>query len=249
VAQDTNVVPTITASGTTWTQYKTGGLKVVIDNAIAQNLAKANPTVQATTAETVAAGGLAAGTYYCAYTFVDAFGETTIGTSESAQFTVTDTSHRTTVTLPVKPTGVQSMNLYVTPLGGASGSETLWATGITATTFALTDSYPADMAGAAVPVANTTGADMHISRIYSLMAMPQSEKVLFRLTEDLSTQLSGMPMQRSQWLGKIRSWEGILKLWSTCLAEIAVLVWANIPTASTTTFDARGMPVTRWTLP
>ncbi len=90
MARDTYVPPVITPSGTTWAQYKTGGLKIVLDNLIAANVAKANPTTQATVSITSAGSSLPVGTYFVAYTFVDPFGETTLGTSESAS------SHRPT---------------------------------------------------------------------------------------------------------------------------------------------------------
>ena len=106
----------------------------MLSNLAATNLVKANPTAQATVAVSGTTGLLPAGTYYCQYSFVDPFGETFAG-GESAQFTLT-AGQIPTVTLPALPAGVQSMNLYVTNANCAAGTETLYATGITTTTFA-----------------------------------------------------------------------------------------------------------------
>src|SRR3954469_9530628 len=116
ITRDSHVTPTITASGTTWTQYKAGGLKAVLDNLVTANAAKANPAAACTAATSSATGGLTAGDYFAAYTNCDAFGQTTIGSSELASaVTVTGTTQLATLTLPALPTGVQSRNIYVSP--------------------------------------------------------------------------------------------------------------------------------------
>jgi hypothetical protein len=250
VAQNTYVAPVIATSTTTWAQFKTGGAKIILDNLITANAAIAEPTVAATTAETVATGGLAAGTYYVAYVWRDAYGSTTIGASESAAITVTNTSHLTTVTIPAKPTRCQSADILLTPLGGASGSETLYATGVTTTTFALTYAPPADQSTAAVPAVNTTGAAAHTTRIYSLQCLATSEKVLTRLTEDVSNILSGYPIDVSSVYAQMMSWDGILATWRQVMKEVNTLVVANYPSATVATgVTAIGMPVRGWTLP
>jgi hypothetical protein len=97
----------------------------------------ANPTVQATCNPTGAGGALQAGTYYVAYTFVTAGnGETAVGTSESAQMTVTS-GQKPIITVPSLPAGATSINLYSTVAGGAKGTEVLYATGIVATTYTM----------------------------------------------------------------------------------------------------------------
>lgn len=252
ITRDAHVTPTITASGTTWTQYKTGELKIVIDNLVAANVAKANPSAALTTAVTTATGGLAAGDYFAAYSNCDAFGETTIGVSECASaFTVAGTTELCTLTVPALPTGVQSRNIYLTPANGASGSEILYATGITATSIALNITPSVGIGGVAVPASNTTGAAAHTERVYSILSGARSELTLTRLSQDLSTYLSGAPIPRQQIVMGTLAWTGIVKLWYTALSEIAVLVAANMPTASTSTIDSGGIgfPKTKWTIP
>lgn len=79
---------------------------------------------------------LPTGTYVAAYTFVDGATETprSVGTSSLA---IVNASSKPRVTLPALPTGVDSINLYLTPAGGAVSTATLYCTGITGTTVDL----------------------------------------------------------------------------------------------------------------
>lgn len=243
--QDTYVTPTIQASGTTWAQLKTGGLDEVLALQATTNAAKANPTVAATNGQTVSAGGLAAGTYFAAYTWVDAWGETTIGTSE-VTFTTTGTAQLNTLTIPALPTGVQSANIYLTAVGGASGSETLYATGITTTTFGLAYTPITDQPGAAVPAANTTG---WLWAVQQLTEGANMEQLAAAAREWLSQYLRGYPVTRRDIVAQLIKIIGNYKALYTAWNEIGTLVAANMPTGVTVTTDPRGMPVYRWTLP
>lgn len=233
--QDTWVAPTITTSGTTMAQYKTGGKKIILDNllAVAANAAKANPSTTATVAVTTAAGGLLAGTYRCSYTFNDAYGETLAG-GESATFTVTGITQLATVTLPALPTGVQSINLYLTPAnGGVSGTEYLYATGITGTTYACTPALPTDVPGATVPPSNTTGALPHYHRLYAVVN-DNPEIALHGLREWESSYLRGDPMDRASIFRRHLLTYGIFATWQQLAKEASTLAWANQGTLTTT---------------
>lgn len=125
--------------------------------------AVANPTVAATA---VATGGgstgglLAAGTYKVAYTFVNTWGESTIGASASVNLVVGATNIPR-VTLPALPTHIQSINLYITAANASPDLTTLrrYATGITTTTKDMAIALPAIGAGNPIPPAtNTTQA-------------------------------------------------------------------------------------------
>ena len=111
------------------------------------------PTVNPTGGGSVG-GSLQAGTYYLKYTFINTAGETP-ASPESLQFTVS-TGNIPTVTLPALPSGATGTNLYITAASGASGTETLYATGIVTTTYnlsaATTTSQPQP------PTVNTTNA-------------------------------------------------------------------------------------------
>jgi hypothetical protein len=98
-------------------------------------------------------GFLAPGTYRLALTRVTATGgETKIGNTESAPFVVA-AGNIPQATLPALGAGAVSFNVYLTLPGGASGTEILYATGVTGATFDLTTAAPQF---APVPGANTT---------------------------------------------------------------------------------------------
>lgn len=132
----------------------------------APDAAIANPTVQATAA-TSTGGSLAVGYYKFAYTFVSAWGESTVGTSLSAALQIPDaTNDRAVITTPAPngTTNATAINIYSTAMaasGGAVDATTLrkvgQITGAT-TTFNL-DTLPAvDADHPAPPTSNTTDA-------------------------------------------------------------------------------------------
>lgn len=101
----------------------------------------ANPSTQATVAVTgggASGGTLPAGDYYVSYSWVTTEGETTVGTSQSAQFTVGATNIPR-VTIPALPAGAVAANIYLTDTAGASGTGRLYRRNITTTTVDLTD--------------------------------------------------------------------------------------------------------------
>jgi hypothetical protein len=219
---------------------------------VTANAVLANPTVQATAASSVATGGLNAGTYYANYTFVDAFGETLAAAAgESAQFTVTGTTQLWTVTLPALPTRAKAINLYVTPANGASGTELLYATGITATTFGCSYALPTDQPTAGLPATNTTGA--YAARtIYALTTKANSELDLERMVEVLSSIVSGYPMPAASIYHQIDHYWGVVSLWAQAWKEINTLVVSKLPSATLSSAStAIGLPLTAgsWVLP
>ena len=224
--QDTATATTISASSTTWAQLKTGGLKIVLDNLVAANTAKSDPSTQATATATgggASGGSLAAGTYYITYSFCDAFGETLAG-GRSAQLTVGATNIPR-ITLPANPTGVAYKNVYLTAAGGASGTEVLYATGISGTSFDASYAAWSDP-GMTAPTANTTGAAGHTELIYSILN-PQGSYFQQTIGQIISAYLSGAPMERRDYYRRFSRYEGVLRLWVTALAEIRTLVAAN----------------------
>lgn len=99
----------------------------------------ANPTTAATVNVTgggSTGGTLTAGNYFVKYTWATNYGETTGGTSESSSFTVA-AGNIPRVTIPSLPANATGANIYLTAAGGATGTEVLYATGVTATTVDL----------------------------------------------------------------------------------------------------------------
>lgn len=111
---------------------------IIQDSAPAAQLA--NPSSAVTLASTSTTGGsLAAGTYYFAYTYVNKYGETQAG-GVSASVAQT-ASHILTATFPALPTGAVSRNLYIGTTT-STAAMTLYAQGITATTFNIVRANP-----------------------------------------------------------------------------------------------------------
>lgn len=90
------------------------------------------PTINVTGGGSVG-GSLQAGAYYAKYTWTNTAGET-LASPESLVFTVS-AGNIPRVTFPSLPTGATGYNLYLTQAAGASGTGTLYATGLTLTTY------------------------------------------------------------------------------------------------------------------
>jgi hypothetical protein len=242
---DTFIAPSIQPSGTTWAQFKTGGVGILLSNLAVANPVKANPSIQATVAVSGSGGLLAAGTYYCQYSFADPFGETLAG-GESAQFTVA-AGQVPTVTLPALPAGVQSINLYLTNANGSAGTETLYATGITTPTFACSYASPPDQPSESLPDKNSSGWP---SNANLLATQPNTEIALESYIEKLSQLLSGAPMQRRVVFHDMIRPLGIAAAWRQLRTEAATLIWANWPSAAVGyTTTPIGQPQYKWQLP
>jgi hypothetical protein len=243
--QDTFVAPQVQPSGTTWAQLKTGGVGILLSNLAAANPPKANPSTPATVSCSGSGGLLPAGTYYAQYTFVDPFGETLAG-GESGQFTVA-AGQVPTVTLPALPAGVQAINLYLTAPGGAAGTETLYATGITTTTFACSYAAPADQPSAALPASNTTGWPT-AANVLATQAL--TELSLETQVEKITQLLAGAPIQRRAVFHDITRPLGVFAAWHQAFTEICTLLWANWPAATAGyVITPVGLPQYKWTLP
>ena len=192
-------------------------------------------------------GLLPAGTYYCQYSFVDPFGETLAG-GESAQFTVA-AGQVPTVTVPALPTGVQAINLYLTQPGGGPGTETLYATGITTTTFACSYGLPADQPTAALPDKNTTGWPSQCERFWPPRPTPSvALRVLHREALGAPQRLADPAAAWSSMMSSGR-WES-RRAWRQVWTEASTLIWANWPSATAGyTITPIGLPQYKWTLP
>ena len=220
----------VQASTTTWAQAKAGNLRAHLDNLIVQNPAKANPTTLATVVanQTTTGGLLPTGLYYVAYTFLDGWGETLMA-GESTQFNVTTAGWIPRVTLPALPTGCVQINVYLTPAGGASGSEVLYADGITTTTFDLAYAFPVDT-GSTPPQANTTGAAIHAKTLRAILSLNADEGLanLSRLASNL-VDVAAIPW-RDVVVSALRL-ATFTKAWSVAVEEFRTLLHANPPTA------------------
>lgn len=123
--------------------------------------AVANPTVQATVNPTgggASGGSLAAGNYKAAYTWTNSWGESLVGASLSASFTVGATNIPR-VTIPSLPANATAASIYLTDTNGADGTLRRVATGVTGTTYDRSAALPAlGPSNPAPPTVNTTEA-------------------------------------------------------------------------------------------
>ncbi len=227
---DTYVSPVLVASGTTFAQLQAGGLPVMVAAMLAANPAVINPTVAATATATGggASGGLlAAGDYFFAYTWVTALGETTAGTAFASEVTgavTVGTANKPRVTIPALPTGVTSANIYATAAAGLSGTETLYATGITTTTFDLIFAAGSDPL-ATLPTSNTTGGTTVANLLNTFLTLPNP---LRQSVDDMLTSwLRGDPISRASMRVKHKHRAAALKVLQAVMDEIGVLIKAN----------------------
>jgi len=207
---DTYVPPVIQPSGTTFAQFQAGGYSLLIDNLIAANGPLANPAVTATVNAAGTTGLLAAGTYQVAYTFRDSFGETLAG-GQSATFTVA-AGQIATVTLPTLPTGAGEIWLYISPVNNPTGPLSLYATGITTTTFAMSQATGSDPL-ASPPTANTTGATGAVEKIRSYRNN-YAERIFAFFTDFITDFLSGQPIARKDARVIAQQWAGVVAIWA-----------------------------------
>lgn len=233
MAQDTYVASAVATSGATLTTLQAGGLQGLINSIIAANVALANPSVQATVSATgggSSGGLLPAGTYYCSYTFLGPGGETTVGTSESASFTISS-GNKPQVSLPAVPSGGRSINLYLTAVGGAVGTETLYATGITGTTFNMIYAAGTDVTGPAPPTTNTTGLASLTQMLHAPLNF-QPERVFLKLSEHVTSFIQGDGTSYAQVLKQIRDYTDIFQAYKQVLDDFGTIVAAHPGTLS-----------------
>lgn len=214
------------ASGTTFAQLQAGGLDAVIDNLVATNVAIADPSTQATVAVTgggATLGLLAAGAYFLTYSWSNGFGETLAG-GRSATFTVA-AGNKPRVTIPALPTGAVSANIYLTPAGGASGTETLYLTGVTGLTADLLLAAIPGWAAGGMPVANTTALAKH--PYFYTGKHGRLQDVYNAARQDIDNYLHGDPIKLAEAKSRLARTAAIFSALTAALNEVAVLVDAN----------------------
>lgn len=244
----TYVAPSIRASGDAWAALKSGGLAGHLEDLLAANATHltvgAAPTLAATGGG-ASGGSLAAGTYFATYTLVDAGGET-VASAESSQMTVSATNVPR-VTFPSLPAGAISRNLYLTPANGASGTEVLYASGITGTTFDLSGAAPAS--AVTPPTANTTGLTAFQLATVRLAEQGQLQRAWSDAQRLLVSIVEGAPIPIASENQRLLDYAVVFHLLATCLDEAATLVAANPGTISTAVNPASGIPAQVQTLP
>jgi hypothetical protein len=220
------ISPSITASGTTFAQFQGGGATRHLENLLAANLNGTQAPSSAPTISVSGSGGLlAAGTYHLIITETNGLGETT-ASPESAQFSVT-AGQVPTVTFPTLQPGNLARNVYLTPAGGASGSEVLYASGITASTYGLSFAAPSNSYAVAPPATNTTGLTSSKIQLLRFARTGQFQKVWDFLHELLSVFNQGDPASFQSVVMKLRDVHTVFAMMSQLCAEGGALIDAN----------------------
>jgi hypothetical protein len=220
------ISPSITASGTTFAQFQAGGASKHLENLIAANLnGNQAPSAAPTVAVSGTGGLLAAGTYYLRATETNGIGETT-ASPESAQFTVT-AGQVPTVTFPTLQAGNTARNVYLTPAGGASGSETLYAEGITAGTYGLSVVAPSNSFAIAPPATNTTGLTTTKLQLIRYAKTGQFQKVWNFLHQVVAVFNQGEPATYQDIVMKLHDVHSTFVLMAQLCAEAGALIDAN----------------------
>ncbi len=145
------------------TQYHANGETTIGSSVLASAVtitANAAPSGAPTGAGSSSGSTLPPGAYYYQVTYVDAYGNETAGTENASATTTTGTQILTVTFHDTSPDWVVTRNLYLTAAGGGTGTETLYATGISpvATTYVCSVAVPAG--GRAVPTSGTSAAQV-----------------------------------------------------------------------------------------
>jgi hypothetical protein len=230
--------PTVVASGTTFAQFQAGGASGQLEALIAAQGPTLAPTVAHTWTENGggSSGGLiAAGTYYSVVTESNGFGETTKG-PESTQITVTAT-HIPRITFQSLKSGNTSRNVYVGAVNGSSGGPyTLYASGITASTYDLAVAAPTNSYAMAPPTVNTTGFTYvdangvtHNKRLELLRACKDGNfEDVFRYLRTVVADFNrGNPMGFGGTIARLRDVHAVFALMGTLCSEMGTLIDAN----------------------
>jgi hypothetical protein len=239
--------PNIIPSGTTWAQLQAAGASGHLERLIAANAHGSNaPTVAATAAATGGAssgGSLAPGTYYFVFTETDGTGETT-ASPQGVQLTVA-TGNIPQITFPSLQAGNSARNLYLGAVGGpAGGPYSLYATGITTTTFNASAAAPTNSYAVKPPTINTTafsyidanGHTLNFAYQYIRAAkdghLADVYRALSKLVDDY---LRGDPASWSAVIAKLRHVGTTFATLATLVNEIGTLIDANAGTIKPTT--------------
>jgi hypothetical protein len=233
--------PTVVASGTTFAEYQAGGASGHLELLITAQGATAAPTSAPTVTATgggATGGALAAGTYYFVHTESNGFGETTAG-PQGVQLTVS-AGNQPQFTFPSLKTGNASRNLYLGAVNGSTGGPyTLYASGITTTTFTAAITVPTNSYAVAPPPINTTGLTytdgngiVHNKRLELLRAAKDGNfedvyRFLRQVTYDFN---HGTPMSFAGTISRLRDANIVFAMLAQLCSEAGALIDANAGT-------------------
>ena len=236
--------PAPVASGTTFAQFQSGGASGHLEKLITAQAATLAPTSGNDTWRRIGSGGLlAAGTYFFVFTESNGFGETT-KSPEGSQLTVSP-GNQPQFTFPSLKTGNKSRNLYLGAVGGITGGPyTLYASGITTTTFTAAVAVPANSYAVAPPTVNTTGltstsAGVVQNKTLELLRACRDGNLedVYRFLRTVIDDFNrGNPSAfPSVMIARLRDAHAVFALLGTLCSEMGTLIDANAGTLGNTT--------------
>ena len=240
--------PIIPDTGLTFTQAQADGLSGMIEAIISQIspiMTPGNPTLNANGGGD-SGGYLPAGTISVRITITDGFGETT---PTDPVTTTINAGQIPQITFPVA-IGTPSYNIY---LGKDTGTEVLYARGITGTQYTLSDPIPTSSDAVPPPTTNTTGltpAGGSNHRLDALRAASrgQLQSVYLGLAEAWTSFADGEPVAIGEALETLQRAHAAIKALDIICHELGTLIIAN-PGNLTTEPNASGSTTTRRSWP
>lgn len=239
------VAPAIIASGAVFSQLRAGGISNQIDRIIATQVATGTPvtapTVSATGVST-AGGSLAAGGYRVKFTETNGVGETPAA-PVSAAMTVA-AGNIPLVTFPALQSGNVARNVYLTPANAVTGTEVLYATGVTAITTGLSSVASTGPSAVAPPTVTSTGlvggqnagaVENRTMAIVRSIKLGQFDQQYKAFAGQLDSFLRGDPVPYASFLARFRQFHTAVAILNTSLSELGTLIDANQGTLGRTT--------------
>jgi hypothetical protein len=226
--------PSVTPSGTTFAQFQAGGVSGHLERLIAAQTGTAAPTAAPTLAASGSGNTLAANTYYVVFTETNGFGETTSSPVSSNQ--AVTSGQQLTVTFPSLKAGNTARNVY---LGLTStGPFTLYATGISASSFNCTFAVPTNSYAVPPPTKSSTGLThvdangvTHPEPLSFLRAAERDNESFGPLYRYLRTLIAdfnrGDPVSFAAAIEKLRHVHVVFAMFNTLCSEAGTLIDAN----------------------
>jgi hypothetical protein len=200
-------------------------------------------------------GKLAAGTYSSVVTETNGVGETTPG-PQSSQITVSS-GNQPQITFAALQPGNTARNVYLGAVNGPSGGPyTLYASGITASTYTLSLAAPVNSSAVNPPAVNSTGltfvdanGNTHNRPLEFLRDLERKvpPKVYAMLRAAIDDFAGGEPMAWNQSLQAIRDSHTAIALLAAWCNEVGTIVSANPGTFNSAATGIGGhRPVRTW---
>jgi hypothetical protein len=252
--------PNILPSGTTWAEFQTGGASGHLERLITANAAGTSAPSAAATATATGGGStggsLAAGTYYFVHTETDGVGETT-ASPQGSQLTVS-AGNIPQFTFPTLQSNNTARNLYLGAVGGSTGGPyTLYATGITTTTYSASAAAPTNSYAVAPPTFNSTpfsytdSSGNVVNFLYQYIRSVKDGNIedVYRLLSKVCDNFNrGDPATFKATIQKLRHIGTTFSTLATLVNEIGTLIDANAGTLHQTQ-DGIGNSTTNRTWP